>query len=330
MLNRVLWCIIALAVVAQAIDEADDWGAWKLKYRKEYKTRSDDARRRDVFHANIAEIKRMNDEPTNTAKFAPNAYSDLTADEFERQVLGLRVSYDADEFRRAGIQAMPRSRTVTEIPPSVDYRRLGAVGPALDQANCGSCWAFSVGGMCESVNAYFGQRPDDADPVIAPLSMQQLVDCTSGCGCDGGDTVAAAAYAVRAGLMRDEDYRYTAVKGSCAYNRTAVAAKFVGFATLPRGDENALARALAERGPVSIAIDASSAVFRNFRSGVIYDSRCGNRRLNHAILLVGYTRDYWIARNSWGTDWGLSGFVQIARNAGNMCGVASYSVALTH
>jgi len=66
-------------------------------------------------------------------------------------------------------------------------------------------------------------------------------------------------------------------------------------------------------------------------SGGIYDDpKCG-ALLNHAILLVGYGttlsgRDYWIAKNSWGSMWGEKGYMRIARGAsglpGGLCGLA--------
>ena len=53
------------------------------------------------------------------------------------------------------------------------------------------------------------------------------------------------------------------------------------------------------------------------------------------MLLVGYGTDnstgldYWLVKNSWGTTWGLKGYVKLARNH-NECGLnwaASYPIA---
>lgn len=83
-------------------------------------------------------------------------------------------------------------------------------------------------------------------------------------------------------------------------------------------------------GPISVAIHIDRK-FEFYRSGVYSNNDCKKDyySLNHAALIVGYGNDnrtgmdYWIVKNSWGTDWGERGYVRMRRNFNNMCGIAT-------
>jgi cathepsin L len=63
--------------------------------------------------------------------------------------------------------------------------------------------------------------------------------------------------------------------------------------------------------------------------GIYYDAECNSTALDHGVLVVGYGTDettgddYWLVKNSWGTNWGDQGYVKMARNRDNQCGIAS-------
>ena len=61
--------------------------------------------------------------------------------------------------------------------------------------------------------------------------------------------------------------------------------------------------------------------FQFYEKG-IFDN-CSGKQINHAVVLVGYTRDYWLVRNSWGADWGENGYIRIKKNQnnGNACSI---------
>lgn len=63
--------------------------------------------------------------------------------------------------------------------------------------------------------------------------------------------------------------------------------------------------------------------FQFYSSGILNNPDCGTS-LDHAILAVGFDQNegYYIIRNSWGSDWGESGYIRLAIVDGaGICGV---------
>ena len=206
----------------------------------------------------------------------------------------------------------------------------GAVTPVKNQGPCGACWAFSATGALE------GQTAINSDKKVQSLSEQNLMDCSwsyGNKGCGGGSAINAFRYvAAQPGIDTESSYPYTGRNGqSCLFANGVVGAYCSGYSTV-RSTESDLQVAVAKVGPISVAIDATN----NFRlwkpySGIFYDYTCSSNynKLNHEVLVVGYGtdssygQDYWIVKNSWGSEWGDGGYIKMARNWNNMCGIAT-------
>ena len=209
-------------------------------------------------------------------------------------------------------------------PESIDWRQKGVVNAIKDQAQCGSCWAFSA------IQAQESQWAIKTGKLLS-LSEQNRVDCVTTCyGCNGGLMDAAYDYVInnQNGLfMNEEDYPYTGVDGTCKFDKSKGVTKVTGYRTVIAGSESDLAAKIAQYGPAAIAIDASHWSFQLYSSGIYDESSCSAYNLDHGVGCVGYGKEgsvsYWIVRNSWGTSWGENGYIRMIKDKNNQCGEAT-------
>jgi cathepsin L len=187
----------------------------------------------------------------------------------------------------------------------------------------GSCWSFSTTGSTEGCHKI-------KTGTLVSLSEQNLMDCSTSYGnqgCDGGLMTQAMEYIINNnGIDTETSYPYTAQDGTCHYSVANRGATLSSYNNVPSGNEDALQQSVSQ-GPTSVAIDASQSSFQLYTSGVYYDPNCSSQSLDHGVLAVGWgvdgSQDYWIVKNSWGTDWGLQGYIWMSRNRNNNCGIAT-------
>lgn len=343
-----LSCLVPV-IFSRAFDpnDPDDvkaaWGSYKHAYGKKYASTKEENLRRALWLDNVAKINQHNEEAAkgkHSFTLGINHLTDRTPEEYSK-LLGSRKPSTPSRVKRSTEPDEPvyySTVPVSELPVNVNLTTTGMVGPVQNQGECGSCWAYSACGAIEG--QYFAATGN-----FILLSEQNLVDCSTSegnFGCDGGFPTNAYWYVLENGgidsascypYVEYDYYEYTdPQENSCVYNSSCDIAKLTGWETIQAGNETALQQAVALIGPISVCIDASPLTFQYYQDGVYSDMTCtagiDDNNIDHCILAVGYGvtsdgQDYWLLQNSWGTDWGMNGYMMMARNDGNMCGIAS-------
>merc|ERR1711990_1217317 len=325
----------------------EEWETWKVEHGKTYGGHGllgsagnsvgggfsqTEHFRMKIWMENKAKIEKHNrlaHKGHKSYHMAMNQFGDLLHHEFTAIMNGYqsrsKFNYTGTDVPLRGAKYLPPAH-VTSLPENVDWREHGAVTPVKNQGQCGSCWSFSTTGALEAMH-------HRATGVLTSLSEQNLVDCShkyGNQGCNGGLMDAAFQYIKdNGGIDTEKSYPYEGEDDKCRYNPRYKGAWDVGFVDVEAGNENALKTALATQGPCSVAIDASHESFQFYSKGVYRDEECSPENLDHGVLAVGSGIDeasgsaYWLIKNSWSEKWGHDGYVKIARNEDNMCGVAS-------
>lgn len=165
----------------------------------------------------------------------------------------------------------------------------GWMTPVNEQA-CSDCWVHAPVGMLEAIINLSLNRHRDVD-----LSEQDLLSCSGGGDCSGGEIADALNYIVANQLVSELCFPYqgqpTACIQRCANPVVIVSLAGVTKVPLDLGEE-AIKLALIQYGPLTFGI----------------------RDWWHYMVLVGFDLDpldnqtIWIIKNSFGEDWGESGF----------------------
>lgn len=300
---------------------------WTVYFERHYASIDEETRRYKIWYENLGRIASTNSKNL-PYKLRLNQFADLTDDEFRLKVHGnAGACYRRDLAKKipkvsTRLREKKSSQPKIDVPTSVDWVTQGVVTPVKNQGDCGSCWAFSATGSMECDFAIkTGQ--------LNSLSEQQLVDCSmsyGNAGCNGGWMDYAFEYAIQeGGLCSESEYPYVGVTQSTCFASTCgtLYDPINGYTDVTPDDETDLVSAAAI-GCVSVAIEADQYAFQYYSSGIL-TGLCGTA-LDHGVLVVGYgvdttqNLDYWLVKNSWGTDWGEQGYIQICR-ACNMNGV---------
>jgi len=239
----------------------------------------------------------------------------------EGYYLGL-IPAPLDVTHTRGLSVIPEAKKVS-YPASYDLRTLGRLTPIKDQGRCGSCWSFATYGSLESWILGEGGATWD-------FSENNLKNCHgfNPTGCEGGNRWMSTAYLARwDGPINETDDPYHPYEEACIPGLEVK--KYLETVLMVPDRESST-----DNDNIKQAVMGYGAMY----TGMYYDSACynesnhtyyysGTEWSNHAVAIVGWNDDFertlfnypyppgngaWIVRNSWGTDWGESGYFYIS------------------
>lgn len=315
--------ISVLSPSTSSSDISQLFETWCKEHGKSYTSQEERSHRLKVFEDNYDFVTKHNSKGNSSYSLALNAFADLTHHEFKTSRLGLSAAPLNLAHRNLEITGV-----VGDIPASIDWRNKGVVTNVKDQGSCGACWSFSATGAIEGINKIVTGS-------LVSLSEQELIECDKSYndGCGGGLMDYAFQFVINNhGIDTEEDYPYRARDGTCNKDRMKRRVVTIDkYVDVPENNEKQLLQAVAAQ-PVSVGICGSERAFQMYSKG-IFTGPCSTS-LDHAVLIVGYGSengvDYWIVKNSWGTGWGMRGYMHMQRNSGNSQGVCGINMLASY
>jgi C1A family cysteine protease len=350
---KTLFMVLALALAVSAALDLENFDTYQKHFGKVYKTKAELTKRAQIFHANVEDIKAHNEKFARkkvTFSKAINQFTDMTDEEYFEFANGLPTRTDDlkqkypsdDEF----VRSLHEKFSKVKAPASVDWREKGGVTHIKNQGQCGSCAAFAT--IVTMETCFFlatGQLEDLSEQFLVDCGKNHYWDTWGAFGCSGAWPQAYYDYILnneQGRVQHQSSYPYEATdyqgcrasqSGYCSH------AKMTSWRNVWNADEETVKEWLASTGTVQTTIYAGRD-FGSYGSGVLVASDCCDMatdpscdyRNNHAVTIIGYDHDhqtgldYWLIKNSWGTNWGMSGFLKIKRGTGH-CGLLGHSAS---
>ena len=308
----------------QTLDTEAAFMSFTQEYSRSYVSEAEYNFRKSIFNEQLRIINEHNAKGKSWT-LGLNEFSDLTTEEYKK-MLGYKSNLSNAEVE-ANLDDFPVNCPTPDTMSDVDYRKDGLVTRVKNQGSCGSCWAFSAVGSLEGAYAkHFGE--------LKEFSEQQLVACDKfSHGCNGGLMTNGFFHWMQSAPILEADYEYDITKqNDCQETEIPTEIPELEYGYRVDVGWQCLYKALGH-GVTSVSIRAENDSFRSYSGGVIDGDDCGTD-LDHGVTLVGYEAetDAWIIKNSWGANWGESGYVRIKRatDGKGICGINQQNAQATY
>jgi len=185
---KILHLVAGIATVNCAPDAHEQaFANWVKQFDKHYANDAERTQRFEIFKKNLIFIDESN-RAEHTYKLGVNAFSDQSPEEFSQTHFGVRrpaLHGTWEDLPHLGTH----SYSGATLADDVDWNAKGAVTPAKNQGQCGSCWSFSTTGALEGAWQIATNK-------LVSLSEEQFVECSKqNNGCGGGSIDVAFGFA---------------------------------------------------------------------------------------------------------------------------------------
>lgn len=276
-----------------------------------------------AWKESVAFVRSHNAKDGIEYELALNHMADMTHNEYlKRLTLPIRTQ----KSKEKRVKEMTIEELSEKYPPpsSYDWRDHSDMSPVATQGDCGSCFAIVAAEMIDWWNNKLQPTRHSTS------SVQQLMDCSSdefpadAERCSGSVMEFPLRYARQHRVWHEHDYPYEERGDLCKKEfPTYKTIHPVNMHHTDRYSENvekSLTSYIYHYGPVGVSFDASDRKFQHLGSGIYSPSHCSETDVNHALLVVGYTPDYYILKNSWGVSYGVDGYFKLKRGS-KICGL---------
>lgn len=223
-----------------------------------------------------------------------------------------------------------------DLPESFSY--FNYLGAAKNQKDCGFCFVFS---FITQVEVQFSIKYGKT----YRFSEQELLDCSNNeLTCNGNNFGKIYSFMNKRNyLTLESNYEsYTGIKNSRNCENIKPIDKFYSSTiklSISKMNEKTIIGAknglkclkalLIKNGPIGTITHYS--LIKDYKGGIIMNENNCDKNANdaHAVTIIGYGHqnglgDYWIIRNSYGSDWGENGNFRVLAGY-DICGIESYA-----